>query len=95
MAHGYKKKQTPCDDNCGGSGQPKPELLPSNREVISIYNCVRGQLIVSTGGVVDLNYPALFAVMELYEIEDRVTCFERVAGVFRYFLNEQNKQEGK
>lgn len=94
-AHAYKGRELKCTTDCCGTGHPRPIPIPSNEEIIHIYNLVRGQVRTSFGGVADLDYNAVLSVIDLYNIEDKRTCFERVVYAYRYFLREyeHNKEE--
>lgn len=49
---------------------------------------VQDQYIVGMGGAVAVNQMAIHAAMELYQIEDRRTCFEKVVMVCRKILKD-------
>jgi len=49
---------------------------------------VRDQYIMSMGGAVAINQMAVHAAMDLYQIEDRKTCFEKVVMVSRAILSD-------
>lgn len=49
---------------------------------------VQDQYIVGMGGAVAINQMAIHAAMDLYEIEDRKTCFEKVVMVSRAVLGD-------
>ena len=68
-----------------------PPLLPGNEKIANVYLAVRGQVITAgpQGIVVDINYQSLDIVMDMYEIEDKKDCFERVVGLFRTMLAEE------
>lgn len=73
----------------------KVELFDGNQDAAKIYLKVRGQLIVGISGVVDLNQSTLISVMELYRVENKVKCFEKVMSVFREFQKEYEKEHKK
>lgn len=57
------------------------DLLPSNVEILRIYDAVRSQMIISPDGeIIDLNYSAVKDVIDLFEVEDPYNVF----GVIRY-----------
>ena len=77
-----KNEPTPCQ-KC------LPELMPENFEVWRIYALIGGQLIVGPSGPVDINHNALHKAMDLYEVENKRECFERVCMLARHMLKEQ------
>jgi len=67
-----RDKQPPCD-TC------RPVIHPDNVEAIEIYGVVRNQLRVSGMGTpIDLDFAAVEFIMDLYEVEDKKECFEKV-----------------
>ena len=68
-----KKEQEIACDEC------LPPLLPENEEVAMLYFQVRGQVIISPAGeVVDLKKDVLLKLIDLYDIKDKQSVFERV-----------------
>lgn len=63
-----------------------PELMPENIEAWRIYSVISGQLIVGPAGPIDIDQNALHKAMELYDIEDKRDCFERVCTLARHML---------
>ena len=55
-----------------------------------IYRAVRNQVVTVFNGernvVIDLNYPAVKMVMDLYGVKNQRECFEKVLGTFHHFL---------
>ena len=49
---------------------------------------VQDQYIVGMGGAVAINQMAIHAAMDLYQIEDRRACFEKVVMVCRKVLKD-------
>ena len=63
-----------------------PELMPENIEAWRIYSVISGQLIMGASGPMDINQNALHKAMELYEVENKRDCFERVCTLARHML---------
>jgi hypothetical protein len=57
-----KIKCRTCEARC-------PEIMPENREVWQLWIYVNTQWRVSNGGIVGLDYTAVFAIAEVYGIE--------------------------
>ena len=67
-----------------------------NQEVWLIYSTISGQLIMSQAGPVDIDHNALHKAMELYEVDNRRDCFERVCAVAAHMLKLRwEKREAK
>lgn len=49
-------------------------------------------MIVGMAGAVALNQMAIHRAMELYEIEDRRGCFEKVIALGRHFVRKQAEE---
>lgn len=56
---------------------------------------VQDQLIVGMGGAVALNQLAIHPVMDLYQVEDKASCFEKVVLVGREVIKAENRKGGK
>jgi len=79
----------------GVNGDPpcescRVELRPENEQPAMIYRAVRNQVVTVFNGernvVIDLNYPAVKMVMDLYGVKNQRDCFEKVLGTFHHFL---------
>jgi len=85
----YENRTPPEDPPCETC---RVELMVENKEAAMVYQRVRGQVIVMSNGmetrVIDLNYPAIEFVMDLYKVKNRVECFEKVVRVFHHFNQE-------
>ena len=66
-----------------------PELMPENIEAWRMYSVISGQLIMGQAGPIDIDQNALHKAMELYEIENKRDCFERVCALARHMLKVQ------
>lgn len=75
----------PCED-C------RVELLDENDEAARVYQVVQSQTVTRFNGqhdeVIDLDFNAVKAIMDLYGVRDQRTCFEKVRRTFFHFLNE-------
>jgi len=73
------------------------DLMEANKEAAHIYQIVLGQVRTRFNGetdvVVDLDFNAVFGVMDRYPggIKDQWECFKKVMGAFYYFLKEGSK----
>lgn len=84
------------DRNARGiTGEPpcetcRVDLLPENEQAATVFRAVRNQVITVFNGernvVIDLNYPAVKMIMDLYGVKDQRNCFEKVIGTFHHFL---------
>jgi hypothetical protein len=69
--------------------------LPANADAAKIFYIVRYQLIMSSGGPVDIIHSAIRDAMRDYRIDDRRKCFEKVTMLARRWwipkLNEKKE----
>ena len=67
--------------------------MPENAEAAAVYRAVQGQVVTFFNGersvVVDLNFPAVQMILDLYEIKDKRKCFEKVVRAFHHFLRKK------
>lgn len=61
--------------NCG---ECMPEALPGNVLILDIFGKVQNQHIMGFNGPVDLNFESLRFIMDVYDIKDKISVFERV-----------------
>jgi hypothetical protein len=47
---------------------------------------------MGSGGPVALNQMAIHAAMDLYEIDDKLNCFEKVVLLSRHFIKKRNEE---
>ena len=80
-----QNKPTPCD-KC------LPELMPENLEAWKIYTICSGQLIVGSGGPIDISHDAVHKALDLYEVRNRRDCFERVVLIARHMITKINER---
>ena len=79
-------EEPPCE-NC----RVNPML--ENADAFRIFFLVQHQLILSMGGVVDINHLAIHAAMDLYQIQDRRRCFEKVLKISRWWVSKMNEKK--
>lgn len=67
----------------------RPFLMEQNEDATKVYLATMNQVVTAgMGTIVDIDFNAIKFVMELYDIQDKKTCFEKVVGMFRHFLEE-------
>ena len=68
--------------------------MPENDDVLKVYDLIQGQVITAgpNGTIVDLDYNALFKVMELYEIQDKLFVLNGVRQLFHAVLEIKQEQ---
>jgi len=72
-----------------------PPLRPENIDAMTIYKATHDQLIVGVSGPVAINQTAIHNAMELYEIQDRIDCFEKVVSASRTLLEDLKDNDGE
>jgi len=71
-----------------------PDCYEENIEAEKIFMVVRDQYIMSgMGGPIAINQVAIHQAMELYDIEYKRDCFDKVVNVGRKFLNDLNEKQ--
>ena len=83
----YGEKEPPCE-TCW------VDLMPENEDAIRIFNLVRYQLVMASGGAVDLLHEAIHRAMELYQVRNRRECFEKVLTLGRWWIPKVNEKKG-
>lgn len=70
--------------------------MEENADAGRVYHIVKRQVRVAgmTGEIIDLDYAAVKAVMDIYGIEDQQQCFVKVSRAFHHFLGERSRREG-
>lgn len=68
-----------------------PDILPENEDAERVYLAVHDQVIVGMNGAVALNQLAIHPVMELYEVEFKADCFDKVVEVGRHFIKKDRE----
>ena len=70
------------------------ELIPGNEQAARVFRMVRNQVITFHNGrndtVIDLNYPAVKMIMDLYGVKNQRDCFEKVLRVFHHFNRKES-----
>ncbi len=67
--------------------------MPENEDAERIYFTVQDQYIMGMGGPVALRQDAIFAAMELYEVEFKQDCFEKVVKLGRHFIEKIAREQ--
>jgi hypothetical protein len=93
--------EKPSCDNCKALKKDKfdiedckecvPDILEENEDAEKIYFVVQDQYIMGFNGAVGINQMAIHAAMDLYEVEDRLKCFEGVVSASRHFISKQQE----
>ena len=65
--------------------------MAENEDAETVYLAVRDQFIMSPAGPVSINQMAVHAAMDMYEVEDRVGCFEKVLKLYGHFLKKDQE----
>jgi len=70
-----------------------PTCLPENKDAEKIFLVVRDQYIMSSIGTpISINQMAIHKALDLYNIEFKEDCFEKVVTVSRQFIHEWNEK---
>ena len=69
--HSEKGEEPPCD-TC------RPKFIEENSDAVRIFYLVRSQFIMGFDGPIDISHEAIHRAMELYEVEDKQRCFEKI-----------------
>jgi hypothetical protein len=58
-----------------------------------VYQIVKRQVRVAPGSgeIIDLDYAAVKAVMDIYQVQDQKVVFEKVSRAFHFFLAERQR----
>ena len=59
--------------------------VDENRDALKIFSFVRDQVLMGSAGPVSINQLAIHKAMDLYEIENRVACFEKTVRLGRWW----------
>ena len=70
------------------------ELWEENIDAFEVYTTVKTQIITAgMGQPIDLDYNAIFKVMELYDVEDKITTFEKVVTAGQMMIDRINSKK--
>lgn len=79
----------PCKNMYALDGAPPPcescypEPLPANREAVRVYGLVSNQVrTAGMGEIIGLDYGAIFPVMELCGVRNKLECLEKLNVMF-------------
>ena len=81
----YAERTPPGDPPCITCREVPEE---GNEEALGIFFLVRNQLIMGSGGPVDLNHLAVYSAMDLYQVKNRIECFEKVLKLASFWIGE-------
>jgi hypothetical protein len=85
-----KPHGTPPCESC------RVELREENEEAARIYQLVRRQIITFFNGEVDkeidLNFASVNTVMDIYNVKNKLECFNKVIRAYYHFLGERQKE---
>ncbi len=72
-----------------------PDIMLENDDVLKVYSITSGQVITAgkSGMIIDLDHNALHRDMDLYEIENKRSVFERVIWLFHEVLKLQHDND--
>lgn len=88
LRYKFNKKPPPCEA-C------KPEILEANEDAVFVYTQTQRQVITAgLGEAIAVKYEAIEFIWNLYEIENRRDCFEKVTWIFNYILQENKVKKG-
>lgn len=59
-----------------------------NEDALKIFFLVRNQLIMASNDPIDINHLAVHAAMDLYQVQNRRECFEKVINLAGYWIRE-------
>jgi len=70
------------------------DISEENQESARVYHLVKRQVRTAggSGEIIDLDYAAVKAVMDILEVQDQRTVFERVTRAFHFFLAERQQR---
>jgi hypothetical protein len=85
----YANRTPPEEPPCGDC---KIELLQENVDAQAIFGLVRDQYIMGFNGPIGINQLAIHEAMNLYQIKDRQSCFEKVILLSRWWMAKIKKE---
>jgi hypothetical protein len=63
------------------------ELSVENEDAANIFYIVQSQFIMGPSGPIAINQMAIHAAMELYNIQNRQKCFQKVSQLSRWHID--------
>jgi len=66
--------------------------MKANKDAEKIYFIVQHQYIMGFSGPIEINQMAIHEAMDLYNVADRIGCFEKVLNVSRTMLSEDKEE---
>mgnify|MGYP002865287691 FL=1 len=87
----YGRRDPPEDPPCD---ECRVELSEDNADAARIYHIVKRQVRTcgGSGEIIDLDYAAVKAVMDILGIVKQRECFEKVSRAFHHFLAERQQR---
>jgi hypothetical protein len=84
----YQGRTPPANPPCETC---RVDLREENEDAMFVYRLVNRQVVTRgmDGDIIDLNFQAVKTVMDLYEIKNQRTCFEKVRRIFFHFLDKE------
>ena len=79
--------QTPPCDIC------KVDLIETNIDPALVYEMCQNQIIAvgMDGTAIDISIPAVKIAMDLYKVENQLSCLNKVRSLFFYLENQRRK----
>lgn len=87
----YAERNPPGEPPCDVC---RVDISEENVKAARVYHLVKRQVRTAggSGEIIDLDYAAVKAVMDILGIRDQRTVFERVTRVFHHFLAERQQR---
>jgi hypothetical protein len=84
----YAQREPPQDPPCDTC---REELSEDNEDAARVYQLVKRQVRVAPGSgeIIDLDYAAVKAIMDILRVKNPRDCFEKVSRAFHHFLSER------
>lgn len=80
-------QEPPCD-TC------RPEFIEENADAVKIFYMVQGQMIMGFDGPIDIMHEPIHRAMDLYKIENRLDCFEKVLRMAQESIKRMREKDG-
>lgn len=89
----YAERNPPGEPPCDFC---RVELSEENADAARIYHIVKRQVRTAggSGEIIDLDYGAVKAAMDILGIKDQRAVFEKVTRTFHHFLAERREKQG-
>lgn len=70
------------------------ELKKENEDALQIFYVIQDQFLMGQNGPIAINHLAIHSAMELYGIQNRRDCFEKVLRLSRWNIEKINSRGG-